>query len=304
MAAQALADTILQNALNSHQDNVLSTDLLRTIRHRANLLYETELVRDQLCADPFERFEDIRAKIDRLAQSLRVSDIQRTTTLSGYSYIDATVEVPITKTKVQSLAKECNLQLSFRFEKEAPHHPKSVQPGLDPPTVWYSIALAEDSGPKETVMRVQVWADGNEPKRHLTAVNLDEEEGDEDRWEDMSEENDVQESKRPRRENQLVPPSDDKRPQDKAACRNCASRCHTENEQSDRFSAAMDPDAVHHFLENIGLDDTDEATAFFLLMTFPFYESAEWDLVGYVLESVFGYESDDDKGGDETTKGY
>ena len=35
-----------------------------------------------------------------------------------------------------------------------------------------------------------------------------------------------------------------------------------------------------------------EGTAFFILMTFPFYEH-EWDLVGYLLEETFG---DDEEG--------
>jgi hypothetical protein len=35
----------------------------------------------------------------------------------------------------------------------------------------------------------------------------------------------------------------------------------------------------------------DESTAFFILMTFPFYEQ-EWDIVGYVLDEVFGHEGD------------
>ena len=62
---------------------------------------------------------------------------------------------------------------------------------------------------------------------------------------------------------------------------------------SDSYTAYLDPDLLHDFLNWTNLRLT-EGTAFFLLMTFPFYEH-EWDLVGYVLDEVFGSESDDDE---------
>ena len=35
----------------------------------------------------------------------------------------------------------------------------------------------------------------------------------------------------------------------------------------------------------------DDLTAFFILMTFPYYEH-EWDMVGLVLDAVFGMDGD------------
>ena len=49
----------------------------------------------------------------------------------------------------------------------------------------------------------------------------------------------------------------------------------------------MDPEVLETFLESTNLKSLNEATAFFLLMTLPFYEH-EWDIVGYVLDTVFG----------------
>ena len=68
------------------------------------------------------------------------------------------------------------------------------------------------------------------------------------------------------------------------------------NDTHDKFSANLDPEILHEFCESCDLLPMTEATGFFLLMTFPFYEH-EWDLVGYVLDEVFGAgdDNDDDK---------
>jgi len=71
----------------------------------------------------------------------------------------------------------------------------------------------------------------------------------------------------------------------------------------DKYIAYLDPDLLHEFVAmNLGAigkqySSINEATVFFILMTFPFYEH-EWDIVGMVLDEVFGHE-DDDGGGDD-----
>eukprot|EP00536_Pseudo-nitzschia_multiseries_P003072 jgi/Psemu1/301753/fgenesh1_kg.43_\ len=66
------------------------------------------------------------------------------------------------------------------------------------------------------------------------------------------------------------------------------------NDEPDSYVTYMDPDHLEAFLEitRIKSDQLHDGTAFFLLMTFPFYEQ-EWDLVGFLLEEIFG------DGGDE-----
>ena len=132
-----------------------------------------------------------------------------------------------------------------------------------------------------------MWADGNQPHASLKAQDLQGDEDDEDGWEDIdSDEENEQESKRQRRESsgsekesKKATGDDDEHQQKEAG---------DDNEvRSDRFAAAMDPDLLHQFLDAIDFAEIDEATAFFLLMTFPFYEH-EWDIVGFVLNSVFG----------------
>ena len=72
----------------------------------------------------------------------------------------------------------------------------------------------------------------------------------------------------------------------------------TATNKNDSYMVHLDPDLLHEFLKFTGLQSMDEGTAFFLLMTFPFYEQ-EWDLVGYVLDEIFGAEGDEGGHDDE-----
>ena len=66
----------------------------------------------------------------------------------------------------------------------------------------------------------------------------------------------------------------------------------------DSYYVYLDPDLLNEFMNVTGLQPMEEGTAFFLLMTFPFMEH-EWDLVGYVLDEVFGCDDDDDDDDEE-----
>jgi hypothetical protein len=66
------------------------------------------------------------------------------------------------------------------------------------------------------------------------------------------------------------------------------------NLEGDAYRVHLDPDVLHNFLKWANLMPMGEATAFFLLMTFPYYEH-EWDLIGHVLDEVFGSGSDDEE---------
>jgi hypothetical protein len=82
------------------------------------------------------------------------------------------------------------------------------------------------------------------------------------------------------------------------------------DDDADVFAAGIDPDVLDRFLEAAGLNDgdassspasrciVDHTTALFFLMSFPFYEH-EWDLVGFVLDAVFGSDSDSDRGSED-----
>ena len=68
------------------------------------------------------------------------------------------------------------------------------------------------------------------------------------------------------------------------------------DESCDTYMVYLDPDLLNQFLEWSHLSPMNEATAFFLLMTFPFYEH-EWDLVGFVLDQAFGDGDGDEEDG-------
>lgn len=57
-------------------------------------------------------------------------------------------------------------------------------------------------------------------------------------------------------------------------------------------------DLLQTFCKQSNLSSLDEATAFFVLMCNPYYEH-EWDLVGFVLDSVFDGSDDDEDENDE-----
>lgn len=314
---QALHEAL---AKNDNDESFTAVDLLREFRRQSELLGETARIRELLTSDPFEQWNDdnkLVAKMARLGERLQVVDVHRVITLSGYSFIDAVVEIPAAndqqqqhvngkikkKKKMTSMRNNSTTtkddddtttrQLLFRYERRAQEARRRIEPGIDPPTVWYSIDLSNGGQPVERLLWVQVWADGHTRAEHLTAVNLDDskDDDDDDDWEDIDDDEDAtrQEQKRQRMDEDLIQADVEMK------SNNEATDSSKDDERADRYVAGMDPDVLQSFLQWIQLGDAccSEVTAFFLLMTFPFFEH-EWDLIGYVLESVFGSESDDD----------
>jgi hypothetical protein len=60
----------------------------------------------------------------------------------------------------------------------------------------------------------------------------------------------------------------------------------------DRYAAYADPDYIQEFLAMTCIELNDENSLFFL-MSWPFYEH-EWDIFGFLLDSVFGEDEDED----------
>jgi hypothetical protein len=69
----------------------------------------------------------------------------------------------------------------------------------------------------------------------------------------------------------------------------------------DYYRAFVDPEILSKFLNWVDIQskDMDDLTAFFLLMTFPYYEQ-EWDLVGFLLSSVFDVTEDGEENNHST----
>ena len=328
-AKQCVQQTI-QQALSNHASDFTSADLLREFRRQAELLGETERIRELLVSDPFEHWKEnasLSQKIESLGERLQVVDVHRVVTLSGYSFIDAVLEIPKmvsssssseerkrnVKEKLKKKMQQCNIsdelttnssptatpaiQLNFRYERRAEEGTRRMEPGIDPPTVWYSMDLSTDGiEPAQRLLWVQVWADGHRRTEHLAAVNLEGDGNDDsDGWEDMDDDDDqedvIQEQKRQRMDDKDVEMKETNDP----------STSDATTERADRYVAGIDPAVLQTFVESIGLmgsDAASEVTVFFLLMTFPFFEH-EWDIIGYLLESVFGSASDGDDDDEE-----
>ena len=292
----------VRNAIRSFvqsQENVhIATDVLRVIQEEANLMKETQDLHDMLDSDPFEQLKDLQ----RLKFLTRVTSCDRVRAGSDYSVINAVV----------TMEKCQNLQLTFKYERK----PRAV--GVPGCHVWYSIDVSQNFGQRENLLTVQVWAPAGVPSGEpaicvhgaFLAAN---EEDDEDGWEDIDEDEEyaggtnvepehmiISDDSQP--DSPLVSPKKHKKQKTSSAPSDEQREGKNDNnadedekeETSDSFLAFLDPDILEKFLELAELMPMDEGAAFFLLMTFPFYEH-EWDLVGYVLDQVFGGESDNDE---------
>ena len=279
------------------EEHVLE-DVLRAFADQSNLLLQTELLRSALTSDPFEHFindETQKTTMERLKRLAQVVDHHRVATKTGYSSIQATVRLPADSTMRPTV--QTHVQLSFRYERTADG---------DNTTVWYSIDLSKDHGPSERMLWVHVWALGNTPApgraRNVESNNDDEED---DLWSDM-EEDETSTAQIMNNAN-----GDVRKNGCTATPTTTATNTQDDDddgggedteEPCDRFVAGIDPDLLTQFLQWTRLGPLDDLTAFFLLMTFPFYEH-EWDIVGLLLDAVFGMDGeDDDDGMDSATE--
>jgi hypothetical protein len=283
----------IQNFLQSQEDHHTAVDVLRVIEEEANLMKETQDVHDVLDSDPMEEFQEIRPKVERLKKLMQVTSCSRVRAGFDHSAIYAVVR----------LEKCQNLQLTFKYERKPwKESPKGCH-------VFYSIELSHNYGEREQLLEVQVWAPAGvpsgEPAVCVQQALFGGQEDDDDDEEDGS--SDIDEN-----ENAPVVVSDDApsdtptaKKKQKTSDSPPASDSNVDDDEKeethDSYVAQMDPNVLHNFMESAGLQPMTEATAFFLLMSFPYYEH-EWDLIGYVLDQVFGGDSDDEMSDGGATK--
>ena len=291
---QTLVRQTLENAIQAADEEHTAEDLLRCFAEEAMLMFRTDEIRRTLTTDPYQRLGCIPASVQRLGRLLRVTQYEKVLTGTGYCRTAATVEL-MADQKMRQVGVEKYVHLQFVYEREGTH-------GLgDKASVWYSIDVSRDDGPNEKILWIKVFGAGQVPSG-LPAINLDEDEGD---WEDVDDE-----------EEEVVEEDDDSadKPVESKLKRarvgekeipndmEHQAEVHDNNEQNDddeqladRYTAGMDPDALERFLHWCVLGKVDDATAFFLLMSFPFYEM-EFDLVDWILDAVFGPEDEKDEG--------
>jgi hypothetical protein len=293
----------------------LKTDILRIIEEEALLMKQTEYVMNALDRDVMGQLSEVTSQVESLKKIVRVTSYDKIRTIDGYSKIDAVLSMRRSPSSM--------VQLTFRYERKR----REESPGC---RVRYSIEMSKNHQQRENLVVVEVWSPQDGPSSgRAVCINQplgflnDEEDNDADGWEDISE-NDLEQD--PEESAVTTPITASKsissvgdRPADR---RNHASKRQKLSEESrqriggnstgdnkttvskvqqelepahDEFLAYLDPDLMHEFLELAGLHPMSDGTAFFLLMTFPFYEN-EWDLVGFLLDEIFGDEDEDDEG--------
>jgi len=300
------ARLVLESFAQSHPEEYTPEDVFRAFRDEATNLYQTERVRGHLCADPFERLKG-GVPSDRLrafCEAVRVTEYHKVVTKSGYVFIEASVKIDdrSSASSTESSVVNCGnkrrrispslAQLTFRYERHAAAQYGPVGVGT---SVHYSIEHSYDHGPKEPMLWVDVVAASSTPS-HLPAQSMqDAGGGDEDSFENFVKEMEGGEeiSGHVEKGTSRV----DEATTDSSYAPNGNNEAPQREEAPDRYLAGIDPDVLYSFLKRSNLGKIDDDVAFFLLMSFPFYE-LEWELVDFVLEEVFGSESDDENGGD------
>lgn len=301
--------TAIQNFLGSQEDNHTPTDILRVICEEATLMKETEDVRDALTSDPYEHFDQIPQKtLDRFKRSLQVTVCDRVRCGPDYARIHAIVSFPTSN----------NMDLTFLYER---HPRRGIPPGENgecPSQVSYTIELSFNHGQRERLLEVQVWAASNVPSTEPAVCiqnefdNSDNDE--EDGWEDIDDNDDdghgdnggYQSSRNTKASEHGTRNQNNSSPHSMQAKKKQRINTQTEDahetdqendndiDNRDQYVAFLDPDVLQSFLDAAGLLPLEDGTAFFLLMTFPFFEH-EWDLVGFVLDQFFGGDSDEEE---------
>ena len=289
---------ILNNILEAQDGYHSKVDVLRVIEEEAMLMKETQYVINMLDSDPMEQFSRVTPQIERLKTIIHVKSCTRIRVTNDYCRIDA----------VLGFKQTDNLELTFRYERKR----RQDQDGRISKAgfhIRYSIEIAINHQQRENLLVVEVWTANNWPSiQKAVCINqmMEDAEDDEDcGWEDIDGEDEGSTSLQP-----TIPHCKDgdsqtnaKRPRLNSSSQETdvtetnglpptTDKDDDENEnEPDSYLAHLDPDILHEFLSLAGIetknDEMHEGTAFFLLMSFPFYEH-EWDLVGFVLEEIFG----------------
>lgn len=285
---------IISNMVDSQDGYHSKVDVLRVIEEEALLMKETQHTIDMLDSDPMEQFSRVKPQIERLKTILQVRSCSRIRATNNYCRIDAVVGFKQTD----------NLELTFRYERKR-RQEEDGRISKDGFHIRYSIEMSVNHQQRENLIVVEVWAASNWPSiQKAVCINemLQGENSEDGGWEDIDEDDDDQDQKGTITQDETIRQHQS---EDSPHANSKRQRLNESNNQEtnenvvpteetgdepDSYLAHLDPDVLHEFLELAGIhsnNEMHEGTAFFLLMTFPFYEH-EWDLVGYLLEEIFG----------------
>mmetsp|Transcript_5207 Transcript_5207/g.6714 ORF Transcript_5207/g.6714 Transcript_5207/m.6714 type:complete len:311 (+) Transcript_5207:84-1016(+) len=290
-SVQAAIENFIQLKTSDDHGHI-AIDVLRAIRDESTLLMERQIICDTFDSDPLKLFDDDpsdenirRKKVDGLKKQMKVISCSRSIT-KDYTSIEAVVE--FTKDSRMKDVDDC-LRLVFSFERlqkaknhiDVEHHVQNVD-DVDKEqqtqnrcrlnqeksltNITYNIDVSKDHAIKERLLTIQVNALGNAPSVEPAVPMVEEMVQEFDEHGNLIDTND---------KNKSFPKSDSEE---------------ESNENADKYAAYVDPEILEKFLKWAALD-LDAQNSLFLLMTFPFYEH-EWDLFGFLLDCVFGYDDE------------
>uniref|UniRef100_A0A7S4EE63 Uncharacterized protein n=1 Tax=Pseudo-nitzschia australis TaxID=44445 RepID=A0A7S4EE63_9STRA len=301
-----LVRSVIKNFLESQDEYHSRADVLRVIEEEAMLMRKSQETMDVFDLDPFQQFEGVKPQIELLKRIIRVKSSSQIRTGNDYCRFDAVV----------GFEKCNNLELTFRYERKRrlDKDGRISKAGFH---IRYSIEMSVNHQQRENLVVVEVWAANNWPsiKKAVCVNQMMEDHGENDDgdggWEDIEEDEDgkggivetLAIQNNGSKEKEGCPNKEETNAKRQKLSDNeeidemnnpSKSDSHEDSDEPDSYVAYLDPEILETFLEltEIKSDEMHEGTAFFLLMTFPFYEQ-EWDLVGYLLEEVFGDDEDE-----------
>eukprot|EP00535_Pseudo-nitzschia_heimii_P000359 CAMPEP_0197187982 /NCGR_PEP_ID=MMETSP1423-20130617/16979_1 /TAXON_ID=476441 /ORGANISM="Pseudo-nitzschia heimii, Strain UNC1101" /LENGTH=301 /DNA_ID=CAMNT_0042639705 /DNA_START=23 /DNA_END=928 /DNA_ORIENTATION=- len=288
--------SMIKNMLKSQDGYNSKVDVLRAIEEEAILMKQTQHALDMLDSDPMEQLSLVKPQIDHLKKIIEVISYSRIRT-NDYGRIDAVV----------GFKKSDDLKLTFRYEQKRRKEEdgRLSRSGFH---IRYSIEMSVNHQQRRNLIVIELWTANDGPStQKAVCINQMLEiasENDND-WEDIECGGDKDhenlkstlrhsnESSRINRKRQRLDSS-----QESSGIDHPIIGSANYGDEQDSYSAYLDPETLHEFLELAAIstegDEMHEGTAFFLLMTFPFYEH-EWDLVGYLLEEIFGDGEDEEE---------
>mmetsp|Transcript_16873 Transcript_16873/g.26336 ORF Transcript_16873/g.26336 Transcript_16873/m.26336 type:complete len:310 (-) Transcript_16873:141-1070(-) len=279
---RAAVNHVLQSYVKSKvedgEDSAI--DILRMLQSEAKLLFEREVVLNNLDADLFGIFKDedkcdgdgtsspLRSKIK---ESISVISHDKSITREGYISIEAVIQLKCAETLLLAFSFEkqhisycCGARnkngtsYSSLDEKPAEHIPKKRKIEEDACKIGthisYNIFMGKGYDKKDCLLSVEIKASGKDPstEEHIAACDEDDD-GDEL---DLNREKDF--------------------------------RFLFIGDGKDRFLVRLNPEQLTKFFEwsEFQFNDFFPDCVHFLL-TFPYFEN-EWDIVGYVEDVVLG----------------
>ena len=190
--------------------------------------------------------------------------------MNGHCHIHGIVQLQTKNSSTEFV------QLEFSYERTPQNKKKN-----NGTNIVYTIWKSTNYGPKDIFINIEVLATGDTPSTEEAIPMFQSNDDDEDQvWEDIIVSEDEE-------EDNCEPMEDSTSPMTR---RNESTEL---EDGKDYYSAFVNPSILTDWYTT-WKSKLDDAATLYLLMTFPFYEH-EWDIVGYLMDTVFDQMDDDDE---------